>query len=47
MRVNHKDSVDDLVRKGKDVEKLVLSRAIGYHLEHRVLIYGNRTVIFS
>jgi formyltetrahydrofolate deformylase len=47
MRVNHKDSVDDLVRKGKDVEKLVLSRAIGYHLEHRVLIYGNRTVIFN
>ncbi len=47
MRVDHRDSVDDLVRKGKDVEKLVLSRAIRYHLEHRVLVYNNKTVIFG
>lgn len=47
MRVNHRDSVDDLVRKGKDVEKLVLSRAIRYHLNHQVLVYNNKTVIFG
>ena len=47
MRVNHRDSVEDLVRKGKDVEKLVLSRAIRYHLNHQVLVYNNKTVIFA
>lgn len=46
-RVNHKDSVEDLIRKGKDVEKLVLSRAVGYHLRRQVLIYNNKTVIFA
>jgi len=46
-RVNHKDSVDDLIRKGKDVEKLVLSRAVGYHLRRQVLVYNNKTVIFA
>ena len=47
VRVNHKDSVDDLIRKGKDVEKLVLSRAVGYHLRRQVLVYNNKTVIFA
>jgi len=47
VRVNHKDSVEDLIRKGKDVEKLVLSRAVGYHLRRQVLIYNNKTVIFA
>lgn len=47
VRVNHKDSVDDLVRKGRDVEKLVLARAIWFHLQRQVLIYNNKTVIFS
>lgn len=47
VRVNHKDSVDDLIRKGKDVEKLVLSRAVGYHLRRQVLVYHNKTVIFA
>ncbi len=47
VRINHKDSVDDLIRKGKDTEKLVLSRAIGYHLHHQVLVYHNKTVIFA
>jgi formyltetrahydrofolate deformylase len=47
IRVNHKDSADDLVRKGKDVEKLVLSRAIRYHLQNQVLVYNNKTVIFG
>jgi len=46
-RVNHRDSVEDLVGKGKDTEKLVLSRAITYHLQHRVLVYQNKTVIFD
>ena len=47
VRVNHKDSVNDLIRKGKDVEKLVLSRAVGYHLRRQVLVYHNKTVIFA
>ncbi|MEO8393940.1 MAG: formyltetrahydrofolate deformylase [Chloroflexota bacterium] len=47
VRVNHKDSVEDLIRKGKDVEKLVLSRAVSYHLRRQVLIYNNKTVIFA
>ncbi|MBI4703575.1 MAG: formyltetrahydrofolate deformylase [Deltaproteobacteria bacterium] len=45
-RIGDKDSVDDLVRKGKDLEKVVLSRAIWSHLEHQVLVYGRRTVVF-
>ena len=47
IRVNHRDTVDDLVRKGKDVEKLVLSRAILHHLRKQVLVYKNKTVIFG
>ncbi|MBN8634884.1 MAG: formyltetrahydrofolate deformylase [Anaerolineae bacterium] len=47
VRVNHKDSVEDLVRKGKDVEKLVLARAIWYHLQRQILVYNNKTVIFN
>lgn len=47
VRINHKDSVDDLVRKGRDVEKLVLARAIRYHLQDQILVYGNKTVIFA
>ncbi|MBC8098489.1 MAG: formyltetrahydrofolate deformylase [Armatimonadetes bacterium] len=47
MRVNHKDSVKELVRKGQDVEKLVLSQAVWHHLQHRVLVVANKTVVFS
>ncbi|MDX2162713.1 MAG: formyltetrahydrofolate deformylase [bacterium] len=47
VRISHKDSVEDLIRKGKDVEKLVLSRAIRYHLQSQVLVYNNKTVIFG
>jgi formyltetrahydrofolate deformylase len=47
MRVTHKDSVESLIRKGRDLEKLVLSRAVWAHLQNRVLVYKNRTVIFS
>ena len=47
IRVSHRDSVADFIRKGKDVEKIVLARAVSAHLEHRVLVYNNRTVIFG
>lgn len=47
LRVNHQDTVDDLVRKGKDVEKLALARAIRHHLQHNVLVYNNKTVVFG
>ena len=45
-RIGDKDGIEDLVRKGKDLEKVVLSRAIWSHLEHQVLVYGQRTVVF-
>lgn len=47
MRVNHKDSIKDLIRKGQDVEKLVLAKAIWHHLQRRVLVYNNKTVVFG
>ncbi|MBW2522992.1 MAG: formyltetrahydrofolate deformylase [Deltaproteobacteria bacterium] len=47
IRVSHRDSVRALVRKGKDLERLVLARAVRHHLEHRVLVYRNRTVVFA
>jgi len=46
VRVSHRDTVDDLVRKGRDLEKVVLSRAVRWHVENRVLVYGNKTVVF-
>lgn len=46
-RVSHRDTVDDLIRKGKDLERMVLARAVRLHLQHRVLTYGNRTVVFE
>jgi len=45
-RCSHQDSVDELVRKGRDLERQVLARAVRWHLEDRVLIHGNRTVVF-
>ena len=45
--VSHRDEVDDLVRKGRDIERQVLGRAVRLHLEHRVLVKNNRTVVFS
>lgn len=47
IRVSHKDSLEDLIRKGKDLERVVLSRAIWWHLENKVLVYNNKTVIFE
>ncbi len=46
-RVSHRDSVADLVRKGRDLEKVVLARAVDLHLRNRVLVYGNKTVVFD
>ncbi|MCU0512262.1 MAG: formyltetrahydrofolate deformylase [Anaerolineae bacterium] len=45
-RITHRDSVPDMVRRGRDLEKTVLSRAIYYHLNHRILVYNNKTVVF-
>ncbi len=46
-RVSHRDAVSDLLRKGRDLEKLVLSEAVRLHLENRVLVYENKTVVFD
>lgn len=47
VRITHKDTVQDLVNKGKDLEKIVLSRAVQKHIEHKILAYKNKTVIFN
>jgi formyltetrahydrofolate deformylase len=47
VHVTHRDDVADLIRKGKDVEKIVLARAITAHVGHRILVHGNRTVVFG
>jgi formyltetrahydrofolate deformylase len=47
IRTSHRDSIDDLVRKGRDLEKVALARAVKWHLEDRVLVYGNKTVVFD
>jgi formyltetrahydrofolate deformylase len=47
VRSSHKDSVEDLVRKGRDLEKLVLARAVRWHLDDRILVYDNKTVVFD
>jgi len=47
VRISHRDSVEDLKTKGQDLEKVVLSRAVRWHLEHKILVYNNKTVIFD
>lgn len=47
IRVTHRHDVQDLVRKGRDLEKLVLAQALRWHLENRILVYGNKTVVFD
>lgn len=47
VRVSHRDTTSDLIRKGKDLERVVLARAVRLHLRNRVLVYGNRTVVFE
>jgi len=46
-RISHRDQVEDLVARGRDLERIVLSRAVRWHLEHRILCYGNKTVVFD
>jgi formyltetrahydrofolate deformylase len=46
-RVTHRQDVEDLIRQGRDLEKVVLAQAVRWHLEHRVLVYGNKTVVFD
>ncbi|MCZ6774912.1 MAG: formyltetrahydrofolate deformylase [Ignavibacteria bacterium] len=47
VRVSHTDTVNDMIRKGRDLEKVVLSRAIWHHLGRKILVYSNRTVVFN
>ena len=47
VRVSHRDAVEDLVQKGRDLEKVVLSRAVRWHIENRILLYANKTVVFT
>jgi formyltetrahydrofolate deformylase len=47
VRCTHKDTVEDLTRKGRDLEKTVLARAVRWHLEDRVLVYANKTIVFT
>jgi formyltetrahydrofolate deformylase len=47
LRVSHRDGIDDLIQKGRDVERIVLSRGVKWHLEHRILGYANKTVVFD
>ena len=46
-RISHRDEVDDLIQKGRDLEKVVLSRAVRWHMDNRVLSYNNKTVVFD
>src|SRR6202167_3328341 len=46
VRISHRDQLEDLIQKGRDLEKVVLARAVRAHLEHRVLPYGNKTAVF-
>ena len=46
-RINHRNSVPDLIRKGRDLEKMVFAQAIRLHLDNRILVYNNKTVVFS
>ena len=47
VQVSHRDTVGDLVHKGRDLETVVLARAVRWHLEDRVLVYSNKTVVFA
>jgi formyltetrahydrofolate deformylase len=47
IRISHRDQVEDLVQEGRDLERVVLARALRWHLEHCILCYGNKTVVFD
>ena len=46
-RISHRDQVEDLIQKGRDLERIVLSKAVRWHIENRILLYSNKTVIFD
>lgn len=46
-RISHRDQVEDLIQKGRDLERVVLSRAVRWHIENRILVYANKTVVFD
>ena len=47
VRVSHRDGLDDLLQKGRDLEKVVLARAVRWHIDHRILVYERKTVVFD
>ena len=47
VRCSHRDTIDDLVRRGRDLERQVLARAVSWHLDDRVILHGNTTVVFD
>ena len=47
VRISHRDTLDDLLEKGRDMEKVVLSRAVRWHIDHRILVYDRKTVVFD
>ncbi len=47
VRISHRDGLEDLLEKGRDLEKVVLSRAVRWHIDHRILVYNRKTVIFD
>jgi formyltetrahydrofolate deformylase len=47
VRISHRDQVEDLIRRGRDLERAVLARGVMWHLEHRILCYGKKTVVFD
>jgi formyltetrahydrofolate deformylase len=46
-RISHRDQLPDLIQKGRNLERAVLSRAVRWHLQHRILLYGKKTVVFD
>ena len=47
VRISHRDQIADLLEKGRDLEKAVLSRAVRWHIDHRILVYAKKTVVFD
>ena len=47
VRVSHRDEVDDLIRKGRDIERISLARAVRMHLNHQVFVYNSKTAVFD
>lgn len=47
VRISHRDQLEDLIQRGRDLEKAVLSRAVRWHIEHRILVYAKKTVVFD